>query len=78
MLNLKKIIFRSKKKSKVENFAHFKKGCVFLEKRLLSSFSYFSIGRRYLLRLKSSFSSSADHTLSNDVKKGEKKILLEV
>ena len=45
-----KIIFRSQKRNKVENFAHFEKECVFLERRHLST------GRKHLLRLKSSFS----------------------
>ncbi len=72
-----KIIFRSKKMSKVENFAHFEKECVFLKKRHLSSISYFSTGRKYLLRLKSSFSWSAAQALSDDTKERRKKIFTE-
>ncbi len=68
-----KIIFRRKKKSKIENFAHFVKGCIFLEKRHLSSISYFSSGKKLLLRLKSRYSWSAAKNLPNDVEKKAKK-----
>ena len=68
-----KIIFRSKKRNKTENFAHFAKGCIFLETRHLSNMSYFSTGKKFLLRLKSRYSWSAAKTLSNGVKKRQKK-----
>ncbi len=77
MLNLKKLFSEAKNKNKVENFAHFERGCVFLEKRHLSSISYFSNRRKYLLRLKSSFSWSAVQALSDDVKKTQKKFFTE-
>jgi hypothetical protein len=61
LLNLE-VIFRSWKKNVVENFAH-------LEKWHLSNISWFSTGRKHLLRRKRRFSWSATQTLSNDVKK---------
>jgi hypothetical protein len=73
-----KIIFRSWKKERSRKFCTFRKRCVFFEKRHHRSISYFSTWRKHLLRLKSRFSWSAAHALSNDVKKMRKKILLEV
>jgi hypothetical protein len=32
MLNLKKLVSEAKNKNKVENFGHFEKRCIFLEK----------------------------------------------
>ncbi len=78
LLNLKKLFSEAGKKSQVVDLAHFDKKCVFRKNQHPSSISYFSTGRKYLLRLKSSFSWSAAHALSNDVKKDKKKILLEV
>jgi hypothetical protein len=58
------LILEPEKTNKVENFAHFE-------------FFFFSTGRKYLLRLKSRFSWSTAHALSNDVKKkGKKKFYL--
>ncbi len=66
-------IYFQKLKNQVGNFAHFVKVVFFGEKkRLPSSFSYFSIWKMYLFRLKSSFSWSAAHVLSNGVKKRER------
>ena len=66
-----KIISIRKKKNKIENFAHFAKGSVFLEQRHLSSISYFSTGNKILLGLTSRYLWSAAKNLSNDVKKAK-------
>ena len=46
MVNLEKLFSEAKKRNKVENFAHFEKECVFLERRHFSSVSYFFRYRR--------------------------------
>lgn len=69
---------------KVKNVWQNGKLCTFLErmrffeKRHLSSISYFSTRREFLLKVKCRYSWSAAKTLSNHVKKVLKKLLLEV
>jgi hypothetical protein len=46
----------SEKMNEVENVAYFEKDVFFEKKRHPSSISYFSIGRKHLLKLNSSFS----------------------
>jgi hypothetical protein len=43
MLNLKKLFSEAGKKREVENFAHFCKRCVFLEKRYSQYFVFFDL-----------------------------------
>jgi hypothetical protein len=77
ILNLDKLFSEAEKKNEVKDFAHFEKVVFFsIEKRHVRSTSYFSTGRKHLLRLKRRFSWSAASALSNHVKQA-KKILLE-
>jgi hypothetical protein len=56
MLNLKKLFSEAGKKSEAENLAHFEKRCVFRKNQHPLNISHFSTERKYLLKLKSSFS----------------------
>ena len=64
----KKNIARSSRKAQSKIWDIFRRGCVFSNKWHPSSFLYFSTWKRNLREVKSCFSWSAVHTLSNDAK----------